>query len=157
ESGAAPRKTVCLDSAAVTLNDPVDDGQSQPRTLARRFGGEKGLEDLVPDLRRDAAAGVGKLQLHSLRPPGGMAADGDGPGAVHGIRGIEEQVGKDLLDLARIADDLRQSRVQFLEDLDIVKKCLVVDQVDAVADDLVGVEKPLFPQGMTAKVQQAID
>ena len=82
-----------------------------------------------------------------LSPRGTLAADGDGSGAVHGIRGVEEQVGEDLLDLARVADDLGQARVQFLVDLDIVEKGLVADQVDAVADALRWGRKAAFDPG----------
>ena len=36
-----------LHVAAMLLNDAVDHGKPQPGALARRLGGDKGLEDLV--------------------------------------------------------------------------------------------------------------
>ena len=119
----------------MALDDPVDDGQAQTRALARRLGGEKGLEDLVPDLRGDAATGVGELQDHAFAMPGGTAGDGDHPGAAHGVGGVKEQVGEDLLELAGVPDDLRQPGVQVLFDLDIVEEGLVADQFHAGAQD----------------------
>ena len=103
------------------LNDPVDDGEAQARAFARRFGGKKRLEDLVPDFRRNPAPVSVKVKMiPSLW--GRPAGDGDLPLPVHGVRGVEQQVGKDLLQLARVPHDLRQKRVQILDDLDVVEK-----------------------------------
>ena len=51
-----------LDFAAVEIDDPLDDGQAEARALARRLGGEEGIENFAQDFRRDAAAGI--VDLH---------------------------------------------------------------------------------------------
>ena len=129
------------------LNHPVNDGQPQARAFARGFGGKKGFEDLIPDLRGNPTAGIGKAQNDPVSLGHGPAGDGDLPLAVHGVRGVEEQVGKDLLQLARVPDDLRQERVQVLDDLDVVEKGLVADEFHAAADDVIDVEEFAIPQG----------
>src|SRR3954447_11444512 len=52
-----------VDGPAVVADDPVAHGQSQPRPLADRLGGEERVEDLLADRRVDPGAGVGYLDL----------------------------------------------------------------------------------------------
>jgi hypothetical protein len=54
------------DDSAVHLDDPVADRQAQPGPLADRLGREERVEDFVADLRIDAAAGIGDLDLLDL-------------------------------------------------------------------------------------------
>src|SRR4029453_3351708 len=52
------------DEAAGLLDDAVDGREPQPRALADILGGVEGVEDLVDDLWRDAAAGILDLDPH---------------------------------------------------------------------------------------------
>src|SRR5690606_39736487 len=49
---------------AMTLDDAVDGGEPQSRTLAGRFGREEWLEHFVAHVGRDSHAGVGHANAH---------------------------------------------------------------------------------------------
>src|SRR6266496_485092 len=66
--GAAAGRAVDLDRAAVLLHNAVGDREAQAgagglAAAERALGGHKRLEDLVAQLGRNAAAGVGDAQL----------------------------------------------------------------------------------------------
>ncbi len=54
--------------ALVVFDNPIDDAESQarPSTLARRLGGEEGLEDVIHDVVGDSLAGIAHDQFDVL-------------------------------------------------------------------------------------------
>ncbi len=128
------------------LDDAIDDGQAQTRTLAGGLVVKKGSKTLsLISWGMPQPVSENRKTTPSWRQV--AAGDGDGPGAAHGIRSVEQQIGKNLLELARISDDLGQLRGQLLDDFDIMKKGLVPDQVHATSDDVVDVQQLLFAPG----------
>src|SRR5574338_652596 len=64
ERGAFSGRRSHFDGAAVALDDLVHDGKTQPGAFAHGLGREERIEDLRQYVIRDAAAGVGEIQLH---------------------------------------------------------------------------------------------
>src|SRR5690242_14565770 len=65
ETRAARAPVGNFDRTAMLLDDSVRHRKAQPRALARRLGGEERIVDAVQMLGRDAAAGVGYLDLNT--------------------------------------------------------------------------------------------
>src|SRR5579859_674304 len=114
--------------------NPIADTQSQTGALADLFCREKWIEDAF---RMDyPLAVIGECDL--VHAAALMAGDGDAarPVAVtHSIIGVVEDVEDYLLQLVRIADDLRQVGLQFLADLDVVAAEIVGAQLNSSAND----------------------
>lgn len=146
-----------LDAAAMTLNNPIDNGQTQAGAFPGRLGGKKRVENLIPDRSRDSTASIRKSQNHPVFGSVRLAGDSNPPSAPHGIRRIQQQIGKNLMQLTRIADDLGEVRVQLLYYFNIMKQSLVFNQIDTTADDAVRIKEGSLFQGLTAKFQQAGD
>src|SRR5660398_11134 len=115
EGGASAHLTVHPDVAAVLLNDAVDGGEPEARSLAPLFGGEEGFEDMGEDLGVDPGAGVAhgqhdvgswaraKMRTYVLLSEFYISRlDGQLPSTGHRVAGIDRQVRGDLLYLARI-------------------------------------------------------
>src|SRR5712672_2575384 len=67
EFGEEPRLALDVDRTTMLLRDDmVTDRQAKPRAFAGRLGGEKRLEQLFPDFRRDPGAVVAHLDLDRL-------------------------------------------------------------------------------------------
>src|SRR5262249_18044263 len=58
EGRALPDCRFRIDEAAGLLDDAVDRGEPKPGTLADLLGGEKRLEDVINNIRRNAGPGV---------------------------------------------------------------------------------------------------
>ena len=78
------------DEAAALPDDAVDGGQTQPRALARFFGGEEGLEQARAHLVSHAAAGVGDREHHVVVRRK-LGADGRRGGAQLDALGAQKQ------------------------------------------------------------------
>ena len=75
EAGAFTNLCAHRNTATMLFGDDiVGDGQPQPRSFARRFGGEEGVEECFQMLVFDAHAVVGNVNFHALccraRPDG---------------------------------------------------------------------------------------
>src|SRR5450432_3763267 len=140
ELGSLARLGVHADLACMLLNDSVGDGQAQARAtrlaLTRGvFGGEERVINPVDVLRRDAAAAVTDVDLHGITVDCG---DAQRPTlARHGVLSVEEQVQKHLLQLACIAMDERQCRIELRLNLDVRGLELVLHQSERFRDDFV--------------------
>ena len=115
DRGAFADLAVDLDVAARLLDQAVHHRQPQARALALGLGREEGLEGLVDDFLRHAAAGVAHGQQHvlagrDLRVRGAVGGvqrgvgdlDGEPAGAVHGVAGVDRQVQDRVLELRRV-------------------------------------------------------
>src|SRR5205823_14162379 len=96
------------DRAAMLLgHDVVADRQAKPGTLAGWLGGEERLEQLVPDLRRNAGAVVAHLDLYRLAEIAGRHHEGGTECSIaiavrtliRGVEAVAKKVEKDPCDL----------------------------------------------------------
>ena len=62
EAGSLPHFGVGEDESARLLDDAIDGGKPEPRSLADLLGGEERLKNLAQDTRRNAAASVGNRE-----------------------------------------------------------------------------------------------
>src|SRR5688572_12275627 len=91
-------------------DDRPRDGEPLAGTFADGLGGEERIEDLVEMLRGNAAAVVGNAHFDDVLP--GTRAHGDEAAGFEGfssfidrVRGVDDEVEKDLVQLADAADD----------------------------------------------------
>ena len=102
----------------VLFDDSIYGGQSQPRSLADIFGGEKGLKNLSFCGVVHSSAGVAYSYLHVVAGIGVsivrtniaiernvLRFDSNRPDIIDGIAGIYAEVDHDLIDLGRIQFD----------------------------------------------------
>ncbi len=114
----------------MSLDDPVDHGQPQPRPLARLLGGEEGLEGalaglllhavaIVDDGQRGVLAGCQRREQGALRGGEGLDAEPDHQLAAvgHGVAGVDAQVHHDLVQLRALPGDVHAG-LDLGEDLD---------------------------------------
>ena len=119
------------------LDDAQHGGQPQSGALARRFGGEEGIENLVADRRRDAAAGVGDLE-QNVGPRLGLGIhlakdwvraevarlQGQQSAFGHGVAGVYAEIEQHLVDLGDIADHRPQIIGGLGTELDVLGESL---------------------------------
>src|SRR5271157_2875799 len=145
----------------VFLNDAVGNGKSQPSTTAvaslRRglvLGCEKWIVDAVNMFLRDTRARVGNDDLHVVAVIG---ADHQRATRWHGVFRVEKQVQKHLLQLARVAVDGWQPRLQVRLHLDARGLELVIEQRQRVLDHAVQIDVSKFGARGAREVQQTVD
>ena len=68
KGGASSGSAVHFNGPPVTLDDAVDDGQTQTRAFPGGFGGKKGLEDFISDIRGNSRARIRKGDHHAAIP-----------------------------------------------------------------------------------------
>ena len=105
--------------------DALHDGEPQAGTVLA--AGEEGVEDLRQDLGRDARAGIRDTYGDhvTLRPRLHVEPHGERTPARHGLHAVHHEVQEDLLDLARVGFDERQSLRAL--DLDVHAKLLELE------------------------------
>ena len=96
------------DLAPVFLDDDtMADIESQTGSLALRFGGEKGVEDLALNFRRNAGAVIFDFNYNPAIFLVGAQSDFTLP--FHGAHGVVDDIGPDLVELAAIGFYLGQT------------------------------------------------
>jgi hypothetical protein len=103
-----------VDLSSMLLDDAVGDGETEASaaTLAlfgRALGGEKGIVDPLQMLGRDTGAIV---RDGNADESVGLSGNAQGSAACHRVFRVEEEVEKDLLQFARIAQDRREIRFE---------------------------------------------
>ena len=128
ESGAGADGALDMNLAGMLLDDAVGDGKTQAGAAAvagfgHGLGGEKRIVDALEVLGSDAGAGVGDQGRDVAECPFELRFGGyPQPAAVgHGFFGVEQQIEKDLLQLAGVAVDRRQVLGQFEIDDDLAR------------------------------------
>ncbi len=104
EPGAPAGLGFHVDPAPVLLHDAVGDGEPQPRALV--LGGEKRVEGVGQGLGVHAGPGVLHRHPHPVVPRPGHP-DPDLPALGGHLQGVDRQVQEELLELFRVALDLR--------------------------------------------------
>ena len=146
------------------LDEAVDHREPEARALALRLGGEERLEDLLDQLRRHAASGVGDGEHHvaagrHLLVAAGVVVveegvgelDGELAAARHRVAGVDREIEHRGLDLDRIDESVPEPAGEHGLDLDRLADCAahhVVHAGDEPAhiDDL-GLERLTAPEG----------
>src|SRR5690606_496438 len=90
---------------------PVDDDlmgevETQTHPLARGLGRHEGIEDTIDEIGGDPRTVVAYLHGEPAVTSGDRYRERPGP--LHGLGGIGDQVGPDLIELTRMTDDDRQ-------------------------------------------------
>ena len=93
----------------------MTNGQTETCSLTNRFGSEEGIKDFTLNLGLYTRPVVGYLHKHAfpLQPSLDIQAGALHP--LHGLGGVGEQVHPDLIELAGIAEHLRQFSKTLLE------------------------------------------
>ena len=98
------------------VDDGITDAEAQAGARTRFLGGEEGVEDLFQKLGFDPPAVVGKDDHNAVVQGGG--ADPDASFFFDGLNRVEQNIEKDLGDLAFMAKD-RVNRRKFLDECDL--------------------------------------
>jgi hypothetical protein len=100
-------------------HDPPADVQPQAGALADRLGGVEGLQDVGGGGLGDAGAVVADLDQHPVAVAGGAHGQlAAAVHAVHGVGGVVDQVGPDLVELAGVGGQPGQGPVVVAHHLD---------------------------------------
>src|SRR6185437_8794013 len=86
------------DVAPNVLDDAIDNIEAKAGALADALGGEKWIEDTRHCVRWNAGAIVGNFHEDEIVFAGG--ADGELAAALHGIGGVVDEIGPDLIQFA---------------------------------------------------------
>src|SRR6266487_3719323 len=92
------------------------EGEAEAGAFADGLGGVAGLEDVGADGVGDTWSGVADLDQSAVAVAAGP--DRQGAVAVHGVDGVVDQVGPDLIQLARVGEQLWQRAVVVAYHLD---------------------------------------
>ncbi len=77
------------------------------------------------------------------------------PVAIHRLRGVDDQVHEDLLDLGRVHEDLGQVFAEVINDPDVVEQGLIIHQGDTFLQDPVHVGQAFVRFALPGEIQQA--
>src|SRR5882724_1090841 len=116
ETGTAAGAAENFDRTAMFLHDTVADREPEARPLARGFGGEEGIVNAMKVLRCYAVAGVD--DFHARAAVFGRCRHFEHAAGLHGVAGVQKQVEKHLLQLARVTVNRRKRGVEMRADLD---------------------------------------
>src|SRR5215469_15557838 len=100
------RNGLDADLASQIPDDAVHNIEPKPGALADSLGGEKRVEDPGLYVCRNSRAVVGNFYEDKIVLA--RRADGQVPVAVHGVGGVVDQVGPDLIEFAAASHDLRE-------------------------------------------------
>ena len=101
ERGAPPHRALHGHLRLVAGQDPVGHGEPEPGAL-RPLGGEERVEDLPPEVGRDAHPAIGHRQLHPVaRLP---VREGEGAAVGHRVERIQDQVDERLAQLGGVPE-----------------------------------------------------
>ena len=136
ETTARVGLTVHFDLSAVLLHNAVADGETETGALADGPSGEEGVENMGQHLGVDATAFVTDADFDSA----GVAQAArhcEDTAVGHGLTGVEDQVGEDLLEEGWIADDGRNQGVEDRGEDNLVLPNLVFKQGKGCSEDFV--------------------
>ena len=147
-----------MNLAGVLLNDAVGNGKAKAGAAplawsGRGLGGEERIVDALEMFGRDAGAGVGD---HGFDMAVDQRGDAQAAAAGHGFFGVEQEVEKDLLQLAGIAVNGGQIVYQLEVDDDLRGFELVLEQRERIANDLVQIGLAELGGGGAREIQQAV-
>src|SRR5262249_7842989 len=86
-----------VDFSSVLLNDAIADGKAQSGASPARFGGEKGIEDAMDVIARNAGTGICHFDFHAAVVR--CCSDFQHSAARHRVARVQEQIQKYLLEL----------------------------------------------------------
>jgi hypothetical protein len=133
------------------FNDLVTDGEAETGAFAHGLGREKGVEDPVDQVVRDAGPGVrdrkpypgrATREARLFRRIVRLGLDENAPSLGREIDGIQEQVHQQLSQAARVRADLRNLAVQIELEGVLEPRGPVLEQEQHFLDELVDVDLP---------------
>src|SRR5258708_15824130 len=136
-------------------DDSVTDAEPQAGALSHFLGGEERIEDalrmsnafaVVAEQDLQPAAVVHCLNLNHARPAGGADR----------VISVVEDVEENLLQLVRVAGQLRQAFIKFLHDLDAVVGEIIGAQRDSLAQDAVDLEHLAHGRALPGKAEKVL-
>src|SRR3970040_1025675 len=155
EGCAATRCAGDINLAAVFADNAVAYRQPEPGAAEVGLGGKERIENLVQVVPPDAHAAIVDLDFDDRIAGHGPNLEHAAIG--HGIFGVQEKVQKDLLELAVVAVDGRQFRLQILEHADAAGLELVIEQQEGIFDHPVEVDFGELRARGAGEAEQVID
>src|SRR5580704_15559627 len=113
------------DVAADVFDDATDDVETEAGAFADAFGGEKGIEDARQRFGGDAGAVVGNFDEDEIVFAGG--ADRELAIALHGVGGVVDEIGPDLIEFTAAGHDFGKIAGVFADDLDAALEFVIHD------------------------------
>src|SRR4051812_28367694 len=114
-----PRLRFYLNRTAVLLYNALYYFKPHASTFTHFFGSKKWVEHLALDLWRYARAIVNYKHLHKLTVAAGFNGEGAFTGGFHGINGIVNKVGPNLVKLANKRLNFGQGFIKIFNDVDV--------------------------------------
>src|SRR5579863_2574939 len=115
------------------LDDPVTNAKAESRALSDRLGRKERLKNAVRV--RNSWPAVAKINLHIFRASDGLDFDPAGAAALlDGVKGVIENIQKDLPDLVRIGHHNRKILGQALNNFDIPVRQSVGPQLECLPE-----------------------
>src|SRR5579872_4996054 len=139
----------------VLLDDAVAHGESQAGAAPGRFRGEKGIEDAVQILARDARAAVDDLDFDGAVES--LGADLDHSTGGHGVARVQKEIQENLLQLVVGAQHRRQLSLQVPRDLHLRGAERMRHQRQHLFHHGVQIDFRKFRRSGTRKIQQVVD
>src|SRR5574341_1849285 len=120
-----------IDLPLVPGDDPVDDGEPEPRALFLRR--EKRVENPRQVIGVDPDPGVGEDEGNLFSGFLHFGPDREHPPALHRFARVDHEVDEYLLDLGGVGEDLRK-RFDAVLDRDVVQSELILQQSEGFID-----------------------
>src|SRR4030042_357610 len=141
--------------ASVTFNDAVGGAQSQPRSLADVFRGEKWVENPGKVFFRNALPGIREFNHDLFALPVKRGGDGQGSASVHGLCGVHRNIHEDLLEMAGVAAREGKRRFQILDDPDVVEKRLILQKEQSFGNGQIDIDRLHSRLALAGKLEKA--
>ena len=141
--------------ASVLFHDSIADAQTEAGSLSHLFGGEEGIENFigmgnpVTVVAERNFDGISGLRAHDL--DAGWAAN-----FVHGIVSVVQDIEKNLLQLMRVADDLGQSLIEVLDDIDAVTVEIVRTQLNGAPQNKIQLHRIALRWHLAREAEQVL-
>ena len=134
--------------------------EAEAGALARGFGREEGLEDLLSQGAGNPRAGVRYLDEERARPRLEARGNGQDPRArrlAHGLVRVGDQVDDDLTELVRIGPEFGQARIQVQAHRHIIQPEGIRDQLRRLGDEAVEVARLILHRPLAGEGEEVLD
>src|SRR5437763_15312742 len=139
EAGVARLRLHADVAVVATDDDAIADVETEAGAVADILGREEGLEDAPLQFGRDSRSRVADLDEDAVAFPGGP--HGQRALAAHGVDGVVDEVGPDLIQLARLRADLGKAAVVVADNLHTLLELVAQDDQRAL-EPVVHVDRP---------------
>src|SRR5579871_825330 len=145
EDSAGTYRAVNLHGASMLLHDAIAYGKAETCALVLAIsrlglGGEEWIEDTLQVFRRDASAEILYEEDDTADGFAGGDADARVGGAMHGVASVEQKVESDLLQLALVAVNPREARVELRFHANAGGLELMLKQCEGVVEEAIEID-----------------